>query len=168
LSEADLAFIRQHDILAAPLYREVEPIFEAAVYQANFRGKRVADLLGWNDYGQDYARLAPLCRHLDLIFISGDQATIAALLPLSRRYDGVIVVTQGAAGSTALVHGQTFHQPAYPIDQPIDTTGCGDAYQAAFTLTYFSTGDLRRALDLGAAQAAKVIRRYGATVLDDE
>jgi fructoselysine 6-kinase len=163
LAEDDLAFIRRHDILAAPLYRQVETLFETAIYRAGFQGKRVADLLTWGDYEQNYERLVPLFQHLDLIFISGDQSTVAALRPLSHRYKGAIIVTQGANGSTALQHGETIHQAAYPVDRPVDTTGCGDAFQAAFTITYFRTGDLRQALDQGAAQAAQVIGHYGAT-----
>jgi fructoselysine 6-kinase len=166
LRQTDLAFIRQHDILVAPLYREVEAIFEAAIYQADFRGKRVADLLTWGDYNRDYDRIDALLPHLDLIFISGDESTITALRPLSRRYEKLIVVTQGAAGSTALFRGETRHQPAYAVAEPIDTTGCGDAFQAAFTVAYFQTGDPGHALDQGAAQAARVIGHYGATSAD--
>ena len=167
LRETDLAFIRQHEILVAPLYREVEAIFETAIHQAGFQGKRVADLLTWGDYNRDYDRIASLLPHLDLIFISGDESTITALRPLAQTSNKLIVITQGANGSTALLRGEAYHQPAYSVSVPIDTTGCGDAFQAAFTVTYFQTGDLGYALDKGATQAARVIGHYGATRVDE-
>ncbi|GAA5144457.1 sugar kinase [Prosthecobacter algae] len=45
----------------------------------------------------------------------------------------VVVITDGARGSwVALPDGTKFHQPAYSVDQLVDTTGCGDVYHGAF------------------------------------
>ena len=162
LGEAELNFIRQHNVLAAPLYAQVEPIFNQAIKAAGFQGKRAADFLDWADYERDYGRIIAYLNDLDLIFISGSQATIAALQPLSSHYRGLIVVTLGAAGSVALTNGRQVYQPALPVPLPLDTTGCGDAFQAAFTAAYFRTRDIQQALYQGARQAAYVIQHYGA------
>jgi len=162
LSPADLDFICQHDILAAPLYRQIEPIFDRVVRHAGFRGMRVADFLNGSDYDRAYDRVTTYLDHLDLIFISGTQATIEAMQPISRHYQGLIVVTLGAGGSTALVEGQTIHQPALAVTRPLDSTGCGDAFQAAFTVTYSRSGQIEAALYQGARQAATVLQHYGA------
>ena len=53
-------------------------------------------------------------------------------------------------------------QPAVDVKKIVDTTGCGDAFQAAFTVSYFKDGDIRKALKAAAQQAAKVIQHYGA------
>lgn len=162
VGQADLNFIRCHDILVAPLYAQVEPIFEQVIQKADFQGKRVADFLDWSDHDRDYGRVAAYLSYLDLIFISGTQATVEALRPLSSRYHGLIVVTLGAEGSMALINGEQIYQPALKVPAPLDTTGCGDAFQAAFTTTYFRTADIRQALYRGARQAAQVIQHYGA------
>ena len=98
-----------------------------------------------------------------LAFISGNQATIDFLLPFSRGLDGLIVVTLGAGGSVALVDGTPLFQPAQVVPNPVDSTGCGDAFQAAFTVAYLTTGSVEQALRRGTARAATVLQHYGAT-----
>lgn len=164
LADVDLAFIGQHDILAF-LYDHSQP--ESPVYpvlaEFDFDGKRVVDFGDWADYDGDYDPLISSLDPLALAFVSGSQATVEHLLPISRRIDGMIVVTLGAHGSAALVDGTALFQPAHVVADPVDTTGCGDAFQAAFTVTYFRTGSVEQALYWGSAQAASVLRHYGAT-----
>jgi fructoselysine 6-kinase len=163
LSAADLEFIQQFDIVVAPLFWQIEPIFNGVMRELPLRGKRVVDFLDLSDYGRDYQGMAALMKQLDLAFISGSQETVEILRPVSGGMEGIIVVTRGAEGSTALVRGQLFDQPALPVTAAVDTTGCGDAFQAAFTVAYFSHGDVRLALQVGARQAAEVLQHYGAS-----
>ncbi|GIK39520.1 MAG: ribokinase [Chloroflexota bacterium] len=164
VSDADLEFIQQFDIVVTPLFWQIEPIFNRVMRQLSFRGKRVVDFLDLSDYGQDYGGMAALIQQLDLAFISGNQQAVDMLRPLSRQMAGIIVVTRGAAGSTALVGAQQFDQPAVQVAAAVDTTGCGDAFQAAFTVAYFSHGNVPLALQQGARQAAEVLQHYGASV----
>jgi fructoselysine 6-kinase len=164
LSESNLAFIQQHDTLAF-LYDRSQP--ESPVNRAlealDFDGERVADFGDWADYAGDYDDLTSALEPLALAFISGNQETIDFLLPFSRRFEGLIVVTLGADGSVALVDGTPLFQPAQVVPNPVDSTGCGDAFQAAFTVAYLSTCSVKQALRRGTAQAAAVIQHYGAT-----
>ena len=164
LSESDLAFIGQHEVLVF-LYDRSQPESPAnrALETLDFDGKRVADFGDWADYAGDYDLLVSALEPLALSFLSGNQATIDFLLPFSRGLDGLIVVTLGAAGSVALVNGAPLFQPAQVVPNPVDSTGCGDAFQAAFTVAYFTTGDVEQALRQGTARAATVLRHYGAT-----
>jgi fructoselysine 6-kinase len=163
LSDADLTFIRQHDILAAHFDpTEPEVLFHQVIVEFDCDGVRVADFGDWSYYDNDYGRLVSYLEHLDLVFISGSETTVDALLPLSRRFNGLIVVTLGAEGSVALVDGVPQFQPAQYVPTPVDPTGCGDAYQAAFTVAYYRTGSVEGALCKGAAQAARVLQHYGA------
>ena len=163
VSDTDLEFIQQFDIVVAPLLWQIEPIFNRVMRELSLRGKRVVDFLDLSDYGQDYQGMATLIQQLDLAFISGDQQTVEMLRPVSGQMAGIIVVTRGAAGSTALVGGQHFDQPAVQVAAAVDTTGCGDAFQAAFTVAYFSHGNVPLALQEGARQAAEVLQHYGAS-----
>lgn len=110
-------------------------------------------------------RIGPLLDPFDVLFISGDEETVECLLPWSRRTRSVLVVTHGAKGSSALVNGVRHVAPAefVPVRERIDTTGCGDAFQAAFTVDYFRNRDVQSALREGARRAAVVIRHLGAT-----
>ena len=164
LSDSDLAFVGQHDVLAF-LYDRSQPDSPAnrALEALDFDGNRVADFGDWADYAGDYELLVSALDPLALAFICGNQDTIDFLLPFSHRFDGLIVVTCGADGSVALVDGSPLYQPAQVVPHPVDSTGCGDAFQAAFTVAYFSTGDVEQALRQGTAQAAAVLQHYGAT-----
>jgi len=74
----------------------------------------------------------------------------------------IVVITAGADGSLILAKGmESFHQPAYWIEQPVDTTGAGDAYHGAF-LHGMATGmDLQRCAALASAVAALNTRKLG-------
>lgn len=52
---------------------------------------------------------------------------------LARPSAQVVVITQGIRGShTLLPDGGLFHQPAFPAQPLVDTTGCGDVFHGAF------------------------------------
>jgi sugar/nucleoside kinase (ribokinase family) len=164
LDAADLAFIATFDVVATPYYRQVDHLFHPAM-EAGANAMRVADLLDGEDLGAGLAGLDPLLDVLDVAFISGGDAMVDLLLPRSRQARTLIVVTHGAGGSSALRDGVRLFEPAAPVplEERVDSTGCGDAFQAAFTVEYFRHRDLARSLRAGAARAAEVIRHLGAT-----
>jgi fructoselysine 6-kinase len=166
LSDEDMVYIRTFDLAVVPVFRQIEHLARQVLEDHAFAGRRAADFLDGADLGPGLHDLAAYLPHLDLAFVSGDAATVEALAPLARSFRGMIVVTLGASGSVALRGDERFAQPAVPVPEPLDTTGAGDAFQAAFAVAYFGGGDVRRALFAGAERAAQVIRHYGAT--DDE
>lgn len=164
LDASDLDFIRTFDVVAAPYFRQIEHLFQSAM-QAAAGAMRVADLLDGEDLGRDLAGIDVMLDTIDLVFISGDEATAELLLPRSAHTRTLIVVTHGALGSSALCNGRRYVEPAVevPHQQRVDTTGCGDAFQAAFTVEYFERGAIPDALRSGALRASQVIRHLGAT-----
>ena len=165
LRAADRTFMRTADVIAVPICRELAHLSEAVVAERGITGLRVADLLDGGDLGADFAGIEPLLSVFSLLFVSGSDATIQTLLPFTCDARSVIVVTRGADGSSALVNGVRFDQRAdpVPLDARVDTTGCGDAFQAAFTVEYARHHDVPAALRAGARRAAVVIRHLGAT-----
>ncbi|HWQ15693.1 MAG TPA: PfkB family carbohydrate kinase [Roseiflexaceae bacterium] len=163
LSEEDLAYLRAFDLAVVPVFRQVEGLARAVLEDARFAGHRAADFLDGADLGPDLQGMAAYLPRLDLAFLSGDDTAVERLAPLARAFHGVIVVTLGAHGSVALSGAERAYQPALPGPAPVDTTGAGDAFQAAFALAYFAGGGIQRALACGAERAAQVIRHYGAT-----
>jgi len=163
-SAADLAFIQQHDILVSRYdISYTKSTFNTVMQTLDFHGKRVADFGDWFDYNGRHPQIFPYLNQIDLAFISGDEETVETFLPLSQTVKAQIVVTLGEKGSVALVNGDVIRQSIIPVDTIVDTTGCGDAFQAAFTVNYFKNGDLKAALQAGAENASKTLQHFGAS-----
>ncbi len=165
LDESDLACIRGADVVAVPVFRELIHLVDAVIHDSARRGLLVGDLLDGADLGADLGGIDALLGACDLLFLSGDLATVERLLPRSERSGTLLVITHGAAGSTALLNGHRHAEPAVlvPSEEQVDTTGCGDAFQAAFVVEYLRRRDIQAALSAGAMRAAQVIRHLGAT-----
>ena len=58
---------------------------------------------------------------------------VEALLATSRRLDGWVCVTDGAAGVSYVAAGRVETVPAFPV-RAVDTLGAGDVWHGAFTL----------------------------------
>jgi fructoselysine 6-kinase len=109
-------------------------------------------------------RMAELCPHLDVAFLSapGAEPGAAAGLAESAVAAGAAtsVVTRGRHGSLAL-SGRVHHQPPVQV-AVVDTLGAGDAYIAACISALVEGGTLETALRLGAEAAARTCTHYGA------
>lgn len=160
LSHEELRFIQKQDILVTYYTGRTNSHFQQ-LRNLSFSGKRVADFGDWARRKHDLELLLESLEHIDLVFISGNEEAVEALSPYSSK-NRLIIVTLGAAGSVALVAGKLMRQEAQKVKAVVDTTGCGDAFQAAFTVHYFQTGNIRGALAKGALQAARVLKHYGA------
>ncbi len=165
LSADDGGVIASADLLAVPYFHQLEPLFWPAMDAAGPAAIRVVDLLDGADLGPGFAGIEPILGQADVVFLSADPVAISPLLEYSRVTRTVIVVTHGAAGSSALVAGTRFGAAAVvvPRAELVDTTGCGDAFQAGFAIEYLENGDVAGALAAGAIRAAEVIRYVGAT-----
>jgi len=97
---------------------------------------------------------------VDIAYIGGDSGMIEAMLALSKQTSGLIVLTMGSEGSACFHLGQKYFQQALS-SQVVDTTGCGDAYQAGFTCSYFSNGIIEEALFAGAEQGKLASEHFG-------
>jgi sugar/nucleoside kinase (ribokinase family)/HD-like signal output (HDOD) protein len=109
-------------------------------------------------------RLLDEIGRLDILLANGDEAR--ALLPgeslsglLARA--AVAVVKQGGQGATALHAEGSVSAAADPITVT-DTTGAGDAFDAAFLVEYLAHRDLARALAAANRLGGQVASRLGA------
>jgi fructoselysine 6-kinase len=59
------------------------------------------------------------------------------------------------------VDDRVYQQSALHLEKVVDTTGCGDAFQAAFTTTYCKTKDVRAALLAGAELGRMAAQHHG-------
>jgi fructoselysine 6-kinase len=144
------------------MFQQLEPLFRQ-VMSLPFDGWRVADFLDLSDYKKDPGILEQSIEQLTISFISGDHDLVENLRPLSRTTGCLIVITLGEDGSAAILKGEPIFQPSFKVTETLDSTGCGDAFQAAFTVSYWRERNLQRALESGARQASTVIQHYGAS-----
>lgn len=162
LTEAAKHFICQHDLVTTQYDGEKAASLTMQLLRLPTDTiKRVIDFGDWSMERQKSLSSATL-NAIDLAFFSGDEETVKYLEPMAKHSDCLIVVTLGAGGSLALTGSESIFQPALEVVQLIDTTGCGDAFQAAFSLSYFHDGAIPAALRRGAEQAAQVLQHFGA------
>ncbi len=156
------AFINQHDIVASQYNGDEQGSIVIQLLKMPKNGlKRVIDFGDWSD-GRQKNLPEGLFQKIDLAFFSGDEDTIDRLRPIAQTEACQFVVTLGAAGSVAFTADGLVRQAAIPVENRVDSTGCGDAFQGAFTVNYFNNRPIQTALEAGAVHASKVLTHYGA------
>lgn len=165
------------DVLAAPIIHmggtgllaklDGEPSARLLA-EAKRRGKTVTfDLLGANDRTIDL--LSGLLPHIDYFMpsieeaqvISGSKTVEESAAFFFDRGVRQCVFTLGAEGACFIDHrGETLRQPAFDI-KVVDTTGCGDAFDAGFITALHHKMDLSTALNFAQAAAALVATGLG-------
>ena len=162
LQESHLQFVLKHNVLASAWFKQTESLFRQVMVNFPYDGWRVADFLDLSDYNKSTGIIEQIHEKLTIAFVSGNPQMVERLRPLSRNTPCLIIVTLGAEGSVALLNGEPAVQPSFKVAAPVDSTGCGDAFQAAFTVTYWNERDVRRALTHAAQYAARVVQHLGA------
>ena len=84
---------------------------------------------------------------------TGEDDLEKALLKLGETGAPVTGLTMGEHGSLLLDHGKILHCPAFRI-KPVDTTGAGDVFHAAFGVRYLETQDLMECARFASAVSA--------------
>lgn len=110
---------------------------------------------------KEYALLEKSLRVVDIAYFGGTADMADDLARIAKNNRGILVLTLGAEGSIAFEGDRSYAQKALPMDQVIDTTGCGDAFQAAFTASYFHTKNIQASLLAGAEWGRKAALNYG-------
>lgn len=111
---------------------------------------------------KDYELLQKSLRVVEIAYFGGTSDMVDDLAKVARGNNkGIIVLTLGAEGSIAFEGDRSYVQKALPSDKIIDTTGCGDAFQAACTASYFHTRDIQTALLAGAELGRKAAMSFG-------
>lgn len=139
----------------------------AAARRARGAGVRVSFDGGADRFRPEMRQLLPL---VDVAIVardfasrySGEDDPLRAARALGRDGPSLVVVTDGIRGSWVCpAVGSPFHQPGYPVDPLVDTTGCGDAYHGAFLWAILQERTLEQAASLASAAAALNARRLG-------
>jgi len=112
---------------------------------------------------RDFELLERSLKVIDIAFFGGTADILEDLARIAKNNPGIIVLTLGSAGSIAFEGDKIYQQAALPVEKVIDTTGCGDAFQAGFTAYYYETRDIPAALFAGAWLGRKAATGFGGT-----
>ncbi len=136
---------------------------EAMVSAAN-RAKRAGTLVsfdgGAHRFRESIRDFLPL---VDIAIVARDWASRCALTEdvanaaamIQQAGPSLVVITGGLAGSWVFPpDAESFHQPAFPVPDVVDTTGCGDVYHGAFLRGLAGGWDLPQCAQIASAMAA--------------
>jgi sugar/nucleoside kinase (ribokinase family) len=154
LSEDDWSFVLDHDIIAIPANNQN---FQTLLRKKKKNNFVVVDFLDV----ENNIPIEKYIEHVDVAFIAGREHLLSNYQKIAFAYKKLLVVTLGALGSVAFQHDEVYKQKALPIPKVIDTTGCGDSYQAAFTVTYYRTKNIPKAMEAGALSASRTVQHFG-------
>ena len=149
LSENDWQFLTTADIIAMPAG---DPNLDGLL-------KRKRDQLVTIDF-LDYFPIDFIeqkIRSIDIAFISAKEDMLVYLHKLALRTEKMIVATLGSLGSVAFYQSSRYFQDALQVEKIVDTTGCGDAFQAAFSIEWYKSRDIQKALYHGSFAAKNVL-----------
>jgi fructoselysine 6-kinase len=169
LTPSDTTFIATHDAIFVPLSDGMETIFHAVTHTPGPALKAADFSIDYElaDYDNPDNLLTRHSAVFDIVFFGGRHHHLPMMESLATYHpDKLFVLTLGAAGAIALQHNTRHHQPATPVPHPVDTTGCGDAFQAAFLASYLQTRDIPTALTAAANRAAIIIAHLGSTTFE--
>jgi sugar/nucleoside kinase (ribokinase family) len=154
LSAADWTYLKQFDVWST---HADGPNYLSALERKDSAQFMSVDFLHLRDYDLLRKSLAVV----DIAYFGGEDEMIDDLGRIAEAHRGLIVLTLGAQGSMAFEGGRAYSQKALPTEKVVDTTGCGDAFQAAFTASYFRTKDIRASLLAGAELGRQAAGGFG-------
>lgn len=167
LQKTGVDFICKHDAVFVPLSDGIEHIFNAV--------KKIKGPIKVVDFSQDYEFadfskqnniITKNIKYFDIIFIGGSGKYLKMVEKLAKNnFEKVIVLTLGFKGSISFYQGKIYIQKAMKVRKIVDTTGCGDAFQAGFLASWIEKKDIKTALLKGTKRAASIIKYVGSTPL---
>ena len=160
LSDSDIELLHNMDVVITTLW---QPTLKQLVELKEECGYLLA--VDFNDQ-REFGSWESLIDGIDVFFSSATDTMKPEFQRRSEVGDTIFVLTFGEHGSTAFQNGSSVHCPAVKVDKVVDTTGCGDCYQGNFVVEYALSGNIVRAMDRGAREAAKVTQHVGGFVND--
>jgi sulfofructose kinase len=86
---------------------------------------------------------------------------LEAAAAFHRQLGRMLIVTLGPEGSVVFDNGESYHQPAFPVEKVVDTTGAGDVFHGAYAYGLTLGHDVRRNLRFASAVSALKCRALG-------
>lgn len=113
------------------------------------------------DKERNFPEMEEFLPYIDYFFISGEENLLPVLCRWSMEYTGIFTATLAERGSIAYKNGIEYRADAVEVSEVIDTTGCGDSYQAGFICSMMKDGQIKAAMEEGSRLAAKTLSHIG-------
>jgi len=115
-------------------------------------------------------KIIPIVAKVDILLLNLEEAQqitgqqeIDQIFPkIYQNFDGVAIITLGAAGSVAADKNQIYQIKTTTKKETKDTTGAGDAFGSAFVAGIIMKKDIPACLQLATANARSAIKKIGA------
>ncbi|AKO64084.1 sugar kinase [Methylophilales bacterium MBRSG12] len=72
-----------------------------------------------------------------------------------------LIITKGSSGSTIMTSSDKIQIPAFNVENPVDPTGCGDAYRAGIAIGIVNNWDWEKSGKLASALASLKVNHKG-------
>ncbi|MBQ8596471.1 MAG: hypothetical protein IJ409_01655 [Lachnospiraceae bacterium] len=155
ISEKDKELMAQahliHTGVTCPNFREILDFKKQHDFLLSVDFDITRDFDQWEDY----------LEFIDFFFISGDDEVLEIASALSLRFSAIFVVTLAEKGSVAFHKGRKYQTCAVPVSEVVDTTGCGDSYQAGFICEYLRSEDILKSMVKGSETASHTLSFVG-------
>ena len=110
---------------------------------------------------RDFKKIETIVPYINFFFISGEKSILLQFQKWSERYDNIFNITLAENGSVTYYMGKEYRVDAVPVNNVIDTTGCGDSYHAGFLCSYLRDCDIINAMNEGSRVASKTLSHIG-------
>ena len=161
------AWRRAPIVLVGPILHDVSTRFSGFFPKESFVGMTIQGRLRSHRGGRMYRQLWHRAEHefpaYDVLFFSVED--VRNSIPLAEAYAELApmaVMTRGSEGATLFHDGKFYELDALPA-RPVDLTGAGDVFAAAFMLKFAASGDPIAAFYYANAAAACSIEHTGAS-----
>ena len=158
LSEDDINFILQHDMVVCDLWGKVEGQYK------ELKEKGITTVFDCATRPEDEAAQIAM-PYTDILFFSSEEDNDflrQQMITYAQKGPKLVIAMLGTKGSLCYDH-QDFH--AYGIvecDKVVDTMGAGDSYIAGFLSAYHDGNDILTCMHKGAANATETLKYFGA------
>lgn len=109
----------------------------------------------------DYDKFEKFLPYINILFISGNADTEQALSAWSLTYSGIFIATYAEKGSVAWYNGRRYPFSADKVSEIVDTTGCGDSFQAGFIADWLIHKNIPSAMKEGKRLATETLSHFG-------
>lgn len=113
------------------------------------------------DVVRNFDDIEKIVSRIEFIFFSGNDEMLPVLKRWSELYHGIFNASLAERGSVSYRGGKEYRVKAVPVENIVDTTGCGDNYHAAFLASYLKDQDIVIAMEAGSLQASHTLTHLG-------
>lgn len=168
-SKKDVAFMQKHNAIVLIVYNKTEQLlrqfYKTFSSRREKRFLRVIDFGDLSQFKKDSAFVGGVLSAIDIAVFGldkhADRELINELRILSKKTNTLFLITLNRYGAVAFSGSKMWGIPGKDV-KVVDTTGAGDAFLAAFLVSYLQARDIQKSLEEGTKLASKVIQKIGA------